>query len=160
MHEKEIKFSLRVFENKSELSKEDADLLNEAKNVLQNSYSPYSRFKVAAVILLANGKTVSGTNQENAAFPAGVCAEGIALGAASSLYPETALKKVAITVKSGTHVVNHPVAPCGICRQKLLEYETRFNKNIEIILQGEKGEIYSVKSVKDLLPLHFSNSDL
>lgn len=160
MHEQEIKFSLRVFENASELSKEDADLLAEAKNVLQNSYSPYSRFKVSAVILLTNGKAVSGTNQENAAFPAGVCAEGIALGAAASLYPGTALKKIAITVKSGTHVLNHPVAPCGICRQKLLEYETRFNNNIEIILQGEEGKIFFVKSVKDLLPLHFSNSDL
>ena len=160
MKELELKFTLRVFENVNELTKEDAALLALAKNALKDSYSPYSNFKVAATVLLANGETVTGTNQENAAFPVGICAEGTALSAASSLYPGVAVNKIAITVKSGTHVLNHPVAPCGICRQRLLEYETRFNQNIEIILTGEEGEVYSVATVKDILPLNFSKTDL
>ena len=111
-------------------------------------------------MLLANGEIVTGTNQENAAFPVGICAEGTALSAVSALYPGIAVKKIAITVKGGTHKVNHPVAPCGICRQRILEYETRFNSPIEIIMMGEEGEIFVVKSVKDILPLNFSKSDL
>ena len=160
MKERELKFTLRVFENVNELSKEDASLLASAKNALKDAYAPYSNFRVAATILLANGETVTGTNQENAAFPVGICAEGTALSAASALYPNVAIKKIAITVKSGTHVLNHPVAPCGVCRQRLLEYETRFNNKIEIILMGEDGEVYSVATVKDILPLNFSKADL
>ncbi len=160
MKEIEFSFSLRVFEDIQELSEEDAALFATAKKALKDSYSPYSNFKVAATVLLRNGQVVSGTNQENAAFPVGICAEGTALSAASALYPEVGIKKIAITVKSGTHVVNHPVAPCGICRQRILEYETRFNSKIEILLMGEEGQIYSIQSVKDILPLNFSKSDL
>ena len=160
MKERELKFTLRIFDNIKELSEEDASLLAKAKDALKDSYSPYSNFKVAATVLLTNGKTVTGTNQENAAFPVGICAEGTALSAASALYPDTAVNKIAITVKSGKQIVNHPVAPCGVCRQRILEYETRFNSSIEIIMMGESGEIYSVKSVKDILPLNFSKADL
>lgn len=160
MAEREIKFSLRVFKGLAELSSADAELMKAAKAVLDNAYAPYSKFKVAAAILLENSKIVTGTNQENAAFPAGVCAEGTALGAAASLYPDVPLTKIAITVKSETHTVNHPVAPCGICRQRILESETRFGRDIEIIIMGEEGEVYSIKSVKDLLPLNFSKFEL
>ena len=160
MKERELKFTLRVFDNISELSKEDALLMASARNALKDAYAPYSNFRVAATVLLMNGETVTGTNQENAAFPVGICAEGTALSAASALYPNVAINKIAITVKSGTHVLSHPVAPCGVCRQRLLEYETRFNNNIEIILMGEEGEVYSVASVKDILPLNFSKDDL
>lgn len=160
MKERELKFTLRVFDNVTELSADDAALLAKARDALKDSYSPYSNFKVAAAVLLANGEVVTGTNQENAAFPVGICAEGTALSVASSLYPDVAVKKIAISVKSGTHVVNHPVAPCGICRQRILEYETRFNSSIEIIMMGEEGEVYLVNSVKDILPLNFSKSDL
>jgi len=160
MKERELKFTLRVFTSLSELLTEDAALLSASKNALKDSYSPYSNFKVAATVLLQNGEIVTGTNQENAAFPVGICAEGTALSAASALYPNVGIKKIAITAKSGTHVLNHPVAPCGVCRQRLLEYETRFNSKIEILLMGEEGEIYSVSSVKDILPLNFSKEDL
>ena len=160
MKEREMKFTFRVFENDQELSVEDATLLTAAKNALPNAYAPYSKFKVAAAILLANGKTVTGTNQENAAYPVCLCAEATALSACSALYPDVPMKKIAITIKSGTHVVKHPVAPCGVCRQRLLEYETRFNTTIELILRGEEGEIYAIKSVKDILPLQFSGEDL
>ncbi len=160
MKDIEIKFSLRMFENIAELTSEDSCLIAAARDALKNAYAPYSKFRVAASVLLENGKIVSGTNQENASFPVGICAEGTALSAVSSLYPDVAVKKIAITVKSGTHVIDHPVAPCGICRQRILEYETRFNSAIEIILVGEKGTIYSIQSVKDILPLNFSKSDL
>jgi cytidine deaminase len=103
---------------------------------------------------------VTGTNQENAAFPVGICAEGTALSVASSLYPDVAIKKVVITVKGGNHKIKHPVAPCGVCRQRILEYEMRFNTDIEIMMTGEEGEIFSVKSVKDLLPINFSRLDV
>jgi cytidine deaminase len=115
---------------------------------------------VAAVILLENGATVTGTNQENAAYPAGICAEGTALGVASSLHPNVPIQKIAITVKSGHQPIKYPVAPCGICRQRLLEYEQRFEKDIEVILTGQTELTYRVKSVKDLLPLYFSDKDL
>ena len=160
MKDIEIKFSLRMFENIAELTSEDSCLIAAARDALKNAYAPYSKFRVAASVLLENGKIVSGTNQENASFPVGICAEGTALSAVSSLYPDVAVKKIAITVKSGTHVIDHPVAPCGICRQRILEYETRFNSAIEMILVGEKGPIYSIQSVKDILPLNFSKSDL
>lgn len=160
MEERELKFTYRVYKTADELSGADQALLNEAKLALKDAYAPYSNFRVAAAILLQNGKTVTGTNQENAAFPAGTCAEGTALGAASALYPNVPIKKIAITVKSATHLVTMPTAPCGICRQRLLEYETRFNANIEIILAGEEGVVYAINTVKDILPLNFSKSDL
>ncbi|MDB5281560.1 MAG: cytidine deaminase [Bacteroidota bacterium] len=160
MEEREIKFTLRVFKTASELTAEDAALIENAKAAIDNAYAPYSNFKVAAAILLQNGKVVTGTNQENASYPAGICAEGTALSTASSLYPNIAIKKMAITVKRSKIPVDRPLAPCGICRQRILEYETRFNSSIEIIMMGETGEVYTVKTIKDLLPLNFSKFDL
>jgi cytidine deaminase len=160
MKEIEFKFNYTIYEQFSELNDQDLSLIQQAKTALNDSYSPYSNFKVAAVILLENGATVAGTNQENAAYPAGICAEGTALGVAASLHPNVPIKKITITVKSGHQLVKYPVAPCGICRQKLLEQEQRFNQNIEIILTGQTELTYSVKSVKDLLPLYFSDKDL
>jgi len=160
MEKRELKFTLRVFKSIDELEEEDASLLASAKRALKNAYAPYSNFKVAAAVLMADGKVVTGTNQENAAFPVGICAEGTALSAVSSLYPDTAIRKIAITVKSGANLADRPVAPCGICRQRILEYEMRFNAGIAIVMMGEVGEVYAVNSVKDLLPLHFSKTDL
>jgi cytidine deaminase len=160
MKEIDLKISYTMYEQFSELSDQDLSLIQQAKTALDDSYSPYSNFKVAAVILLENGATVTGTNQENAAYPAGICAEGTALGVASSLHPNVPIQKIAITVKSGHQPIKYPVAPCGICRQRLLEYEQRFEKDIEVILTGQTELTYRVKSVKDLLPLYFSDKDL
>ena len=160
MENRELKSNLVVYNSVDELTGADAKLVEIAKGVLDNSYSPYSNFKVAAAVLLENGETLTGTNQENAAFPVGICAEGTVLSTASSLYPNIPISKIAITVKSPHYKANHPVAPCGICRQRLLEYENRFKANIEIIMTGEEGEVFSVKSVKDILPLSFSGADL
>ncbi len=160
MKELNLNISVRVFEGIQSLAPADAALIQAAKAVLNNSYSPYSSFKVAAAVLLENGEILTGTNQENASFPAGICAEGTVLSAVSSIYPHVAVKKLAVTVHSARQHIAHPVAPCGICRQRILEYETRFNSSIEILMMGEEGEVYTVNSIKDLLPLSFSKSDL
>ena len=155
MTELDINIKVRVFENIKALTPADAALMQAAKVALINSYSPYSQFKVAAAVLLENGEILTGTNQENASYPVGICAEGTVLSAVSALYPYVAVKKMAVTVKSGRSLVSKPVAPCGICRQRIYEYEMRFNADIEIIMMGEEGEVYRVKRIKDLLPLAF-----
>jgi cytidine deaminase len=160
MNEIEIKIKVKVFKHLHDLKPADEALMQAAKRALHNSYSPYSAFKVAAAVLLENGEILTGTNQENASYPAGICAEGTVLSAASAIYPGVTIKKMAVTVKNTRHVAASPVSPCGICRQRILEYETRFNSDIEIIMMGEEGEVYSVNSIKDLLPLHFSKADL
>jgi len=156
MENKQIQFTLQITADISKLPDVEKGLLTAAKAVLGNSYAPYSQFKVGAAILLANGKIVTGTNQENASYPAGLCAEGTALSVASSVYPGVAPLKIAVTALSGKHSINKPIAPCGICRQKLVEYEERFKQDIEVIMAGETGEVYIVKSAKHILPLHFS----
>lgn len=156
MQTKQIHFTLRIAADAHQLPDVEKGLLTAAKTALQDAYSPYSKFRVGAAILLANGKIVTGTNQENASYPAGLCAEGTALSVASSVYPGVMPLKIAVTAVSEKRPVEKPIAPCGICRQKLVEYEERFNHNIEIIMAGESGEVYIVDSVKDILPLHFS----
>ncbi len=160
MIEKEIKFTLRTYQSPSELSKQDAELLSAAKAALDNAYAPYSEFNVAAAVLLENGKILTGTNQENASYPVTLCAEGTVLSAVSAIYPGVAVKKMAITVKTNKRTLTKPAGPCGVCRQRISEYENRFNTNIEIIMMAEEGEVYWVNSVKDLLPLSFSKSDM
>lgn len=136
------------------------DLLNEAKENLENSYSPYSKFKVSAVILLTSGDIVKGTNQENMAYPSGMCAERVAIYYAMAKYPKAIIKSIAITAQTKEYIVNNPIPPCGACRQAMLEYELNQKSDIEIILQGEKGQIIVVDNVKDLMPLHFFESNL
>jgi cytidine deaminase len=160
MKEIQFKLAIQTYSSFGELPLDEQALLKEAVAALESAYAPYSNFKVGAALLLANGKMVSGGNQENAAFPAGICAEGTAFSVASGWYPGVAVLKVAVTVKSARRVIEVPVAPCGICRQRMLEYENRFSTPIAIIMSGERGEIYKVNSVKDLLPLNFSQSDL
>jgi cytidine deaminase len=110
--------------------------------------------------LLKNGHIISGNNQENAVYPSGMCAERVALYYAASQFPDTPITKIAITAIGSEKEVERPVPPCGNCRQALLEYETKFGEPIEIIMAGEKGEAYMVKSVADLLPLSFNGDFL
>lgn len=132
--------------------------MKEPRAGLSKSYSPYSKFQVSAAILLENGKILTGANQENAAYTMCICAERVALAAASSEYPEIPVKAMAITVKNKLNPVKSPAAPCGACRQVLSETEDRFNNKIKIFLQGEEGEIFELASAKDLLPLFFDSS--
>ena len=160
MKKETLHLDYEVFDTIDELSNEDAFLLREAGEATKNSYAPYSKFRVGAVARMGNGELVSGSNQENASYPAGICAERVLLSTASSLYPGIPIKTIAVSYRSTEVKSDHPIAPCGICRQRLLEYEMRFNSPIEILMTGEKGDIYAVDSVKDILPLSFSKSDL
>jgi cytidine deaminase len=155
-----IQTDVKVFTDRTKLPLVEADLLNIAYEAAKHAYAPYSRFKVGAAVLLANGHIVSGNNQENAVYPSGMCAERVALFYAGSQFPETPIVKIAITAIGSEKEVNQPVPPCGNCRQALLEYEIKFGEPIEVIMAGEKGEVYIVKSVADLLPLSFSKGFL
>ena len=159
---KKIQFSAEysVFQDEKELSEADFQLLQAAKAATKTAYAPYSNFKVGAAVLLENGVVVPGSNQENAAFPVTICGERNAVFAAAAQHPGIAVLKVAITVETKSQNMTKPVPPCGSCRQVLFEYESRYNQNIQLILQGDSGEVYMVDSIKDILPLLFDASFL
>jgi cytidine deaminase len=133
------------------IPREDALLLEKAVSACDNAYAPYSHFKVGAAVRLSDGMIVTGNNQENVSFPAGVCAERSALNYAHAKYPEQPVEAIAIAAKNKEILCQKPVSPCGICRQVLLESEKRAGKPIRIIL-GSKGTVRIFESVKDLLP--------
>jgi len=149
-----------VFENRFELPKEIEGLLVMASEAAKKAYSPYSHFKVGAAILLNNGEIITGNNQENAAYPSGLCAERTAAFYASSQYPEVPFSRIAISSHSPLKQTTEPVTPCGGCRQALIEFEQKFNQKIEIILSGDIGKVYIFKSVVDLLPFSFHSGYL
>jgi cytidine deaminase len=154
-------FQFEEYNHISELSTEDALLLSKAREVTTVAYAPYSRFHVGACALLTNGELVTGTNQENASYPVGICAERVLLSAASSVHPNTPITTMAISYfNHNTQVSNRPLSPCGMCRQALSEFENRFNRPIRIILGGLEGKIYILDTAQHLLPLSFSGSDL
>lgn len=155
-----LQTEIEIIANKKQLSDDESALLTEAERAKQNAYAPYSCFKVGAAVLLENGKTVIGNNQENAAYPSGLCAERVAIFSAGALYPKTAVKKIAITASAPDSTIARPVAPCGACRQSLLEYELNQNEPIVLLLYGEKGEVYRITGVKQLLPLYFGQDSL
>ena len=158
MDKKEIKLEYKLYQNDSEMSTADSDLLKEAKEALKSSYSPYSHFPVGAAVRLANGKIVRGSNQENSAYPSGMCAERVALFAAGSLYPSVAIESIAIAASS-PHI-EAPISPCGACRQVMLEYEDLYKTNMRIIMHGEDNGIMELSRVADLLPFGFTNHKL
>ena len=143
-----------------ELEQYDQDLIRQAVDFLDLSYAPYSNFNVATALLLENGEIIAGANQENASYPSGLCAERVAVFQAGAKYPGVAIKSIAITAKSKTHLVKKPAAPCGNCRQAISEYEFKQNSPIELLLMGEKGEIIKCRSLADILPLGFNSSYL
>ncbi len=155
-----INISYTEYDNVGELSQEDANLLKEAVIATESAYAPYSHFSVGAALLLENGVIVRGNNQENAAYPSGICAERVAIFAASANHPNIPVKKIAISARSTEFLVNRPVAPCGACRQVLAEYETKFKKPIPLIMAGQEGKILKVDDIKSVLPLMFSAEDL
>ena len=122
MKESKFEFSYRVYDSMEELPEEQQWLLSEAREVTSQAYAPYSNFQVGAVAQLANGEIVAGTNQENASFPVGLCAERVLLAAASSMFPKIPINTIAISYKSDNHTSDHPISPCGICRQSLQEF--------------------------------------
>jgi len=160
MVNEEIKFNIKVYNSIDELNNEDAYLLREARSVTQFAYAPYSNFLVGAFAKLANGETVKGTNQENAAYPAGICAERTLMSTASSLFPGVGIETIAISYHNLNGNSNHPVSPCGICRQSFVEFQVRTNQPIRIILSGMEGKVQIIENALDLLPLVFDADDL
>ncbi len=140
-----------------ELSAEDRMLVDKAIEATSRSYAPYSQFHVGAALLLQNGVVLQGCNQENAAFPVGMCAERAAIFAAGAQYPDVAVKSLAIAARDKDgNLVDEPVSPCGSCRQVLIETETRFQQEVRILLYGRRC-IYIIKGIKQLMPLSFTN---
>lgn len=160
MTEQKYEFNYKVYNNIEELPEDQRWLLNEAREVTEQAYAPYSNFKVGAIARLANGEIVAGTNQENASFPVGLCAERVLLASVSSLYPKVPIETIAISYKSEGHASDHPVSPCGICRQSLQEFESRVNHPIQLILGGMHGPVHVIDTASRLLPLAFTSSEL
>ncbi|MGQ1785638.1 MULTISPECIES: cytidine deaminase [unclassified Saccharicrinis] len=150
---------IKQYNNIQELPDEEIELLNKAREAAENSYSPYSNFKVGAALLLENGEVVTGNNQENAAYPSGICAERTAIFWANAQYPDVAVKSMAVTAIKKGNLVSTPLSPCGSCRQVMLETETRFHNSIKTILDSS-SEIWVVDSAKDMMPLYFNGKDL
>jgi cytidine deaminase len=156
MKKKEIAFSIDVYDSADELNREDAILLQLARDATKKAYAPYSQFRVGAAARLVNGEIVSGANQENAAFPAGLCAERVLLATASSLYPGEAIDVLAISYHNERGPSDRPVSPCGICRQSLQEFEQRTGRPVRLVMGGMDGSVYVVPQSSLLLPLAFS----
>lgn len=140
-----------------ELDQADQELLLAAKEATKRSYAPYSHFSVGAAALLGNGVVVTGTNQENAAYPSGLCAERTTLFYANSQYPDQPVVTLAIAARTERDFIEMPIPPCGACRQVILETEKRYKQPIRILLYGKEA-IYEVNSICDLLPLSFDAS--
>lgn len=157
---KEIVFQYHVLENISALSSEDGQLLQKARAATSKAYAPYSQFQVGAVAMLNNGETIEGTNQENASYPIGICAERVLLSAVSSLYNGVAIKTIAISYHNLKGESKYPVSPCGICRQSLLEQTIRQQQPIKLILSGMEGVVYILEDASALLPLSFTANDM
>ena len=155
-----IETHLEVFESVDTLPKDIQELMNKAQQARENAYAPYSHFMVGAAIKLDSGEIVLGNNQENAAFPSGLCAERVAAFHAGATYPDAILKHMALTVRSLNHTVAVPTPPCGACRQALAEYEVKQRSPIAIYFMGETGKVVKANSIKELLPLIFDNSYL
>lgn len=142
-----------------ELSPVEQELVGKAIQATQNSYANYSHFYVGACCLLKDGTMVIGANQENAAFPSGLCAERTAIFAAQANFPEQPITTLAIAARNDNGMMKDPISPCGACRQVILEIEDRYKRNVRILLYGTDG-IYVFESVKDLLPFSFVDANM
>jgi cytidine deaminase len=162
MKEEKFQFNYTVYDDLAELDAADADLLKKAREITSQAYAPYSNFFVGAVAITTDGDIVSGTNQENASFPVGICAERSLLASAASLFPGKAILTIAISYsnKNSGATSDRPISPCGMCRQALQEYETRGKRPMRLILGGQSGKIFIVNSTTNLLPFAFTSGEL
>lgn len=159
MKQQEWKSVFTVYESLEELPVHLQTLIQAAQKAQLASYAPYSNFFVGAAILLDNGQMVEGSNQENASYPIGLCAERTVLSAKVAVAPNQKIQSIAIVAKSALKQVEQPVAPCGICRQTLLEAEVQQQHDIQIVLHGNNGVSFVFNSIKEILPLHFDASE-
>lgn len=160
MEQKEFSLQYNCYKDSTEMEPNDAELLGKAREAVKTSYSPYSKFAVGAAIRLANGKIVMGSNQENAAYPSGLCAERVAMFAAASQFPNVAMTSIAIAIESPDYDTEEPIAPCGACRQVMIEYEHLHQHPMHVIMDTKKGNIVRVNKASDLLPFDFHANHL
>ena len=159
MHQK-FEFEYDILEDKSQLSAEDQQLLEAAKEATKTAYAPYSDFHVGAAARLSNQQILIGSNQESTSFPVGICAERTLLNSVGSQFPELSIKTMAISYHPVGKDSNEPISPCGMCRQSLLDYENRYGAPIKIILAGMSGKVMIIHAASNLLPFGFDGSIL
>lgn len=150
-----ITSTFTVFDSISELPTDVISLMENAIEIRKTAYAPYSHFRVGVAIELDNNEIVLGTNQENAAYPSGLCAERVAIFSAGALYPNAKITRMVISATSDQNPTLTPIPPCGACRQSISEYEIKQNQPIQIYFMGESGSVYKSDSLKNLLPLLF-----
>lgn len=160
MKEIQIETKLSVFEFFEELSQSEKEYMNQAIEIRKKAYAPYSKFQVGAAIVLDNGLVLQGSNQENAAYPSGLCAERVVIFYAGANYPNNKIVKMFITATPSDRDSENPIPPCGSCRQSIAEYEIKQDLPIEIYFMGAKGAVYKSDSLKNLLPFMFDKSNL
>ena len=156
MKKEKISFEYETFEGLNELTTNNQLLVTRANEISKTAYAPYSKFHVGAAVELEDGQIFASSNQENAAYPVGTCAERGLLAYVNANYPHIKVKKLAVS----TININFPLPPCGMCRQYILEIEKKQNDNIQLFLSGNEGQIIKLDSAKDLLPLHFTEDFL
>ena len=160
MDKGKIEITYLIHSDDSSLNDPDKELVVKSRKMTSEAYAPYSSFHVSAVARMDDGAFFHGTNQENASFPAGICAERVLLAVVSSFSSDNLIETIAISYASNLVKDDYPLAPCGICRQSLIEYEARFNKKIRLLLTGRTGLIYEISSVSDILPFGFRPDNL
>ncbi len=160
MEQLDLNLHFQIYDSPDELQQSDKDLLQAANQAIKDAYAPYSAYKVGSAVLLENGEIIIGNNQENVAYPSGLCAERVALFYASANFPEVAVKAVAITASAVDFDINEPVTPCGSCRQVMAETEHRHENSIRVIMQGETGKVLVSDGINNLLPLMFHAEEL
>ena len=144
-----------VYDSEAELEPQDAELMRLAHEATYSSYAPYSKFHVGAAVRLSNGKTITGCNIENAAYPSGLCAERVALFSAQAQYPDVAIEALAVTARSEGKELTEPIPPCAACRQVMVQVEQRSNVPLRVFCQGEKGPIMAFDGIESLVPFVF-----
>ena len=151
---------LKTYASIDSLEQADRDLMEAAITSREHAYAPYSHFRVGASVLLEDGTVVTANNQENAAYPSGLCAERIAVFSAMANHPDKNILVVAITARSEQKRTDSPATSCGACRQVMLEYEIKQKRPIRVLFYGETGEVWEVPEVKMLLPFYFNKDFL
>ena len=160
MKQIQIKTIIDVFDSINDLDEKVKSLMSKAIEARQKAYAPYSKFQVGAAILLENGAVVIGSNQENAAYPSGLCAERVAIFQAGALYPHVKIECIAISATALEKPVGSPIPPCGACRQSIAEYEQKQETPIPIYFMGFDGPVFKSDSLENLLPLTFDKNFL
>ncbi|AYO57166.1 cytidine deaminase [Chryseobacterium sp. 6424] len=158
--QKELKIIFNTIPNYAALDETEKKLFDAAKKIREIAYAPYSNFQVGCAMLLENGEIVTGSNQENAAYPSGLCAERTTIFWVGANYPDVKIKKLFVIGAPKDAISSTPIPPCGSCRQSILEYESKQAETIEIYFASLDGEIYKTRSIRDLLPFSFDASYL